>query len=112
MKVAVAVPTLTTDEQRAAARAFLETIREPERFASAALEARKRGKRVIALKSGARIERYMLAYETYGTLNASRSNAVLVCHALNASHHVAGVYAHEPNNVGWWDNMITRTISS
>ena len=52
------------------------------------------------------IDEYELAYETYGTLNADRSNAVLVCHALNASHHVAGWYAEDPRNVGWWDNMI------
>ena len=49
---------------------------------------------------------YDLAYETYGTLNAERSNAVLICHALNASHHVAGVYAGQPRSEGWWDNMI------
>jgi len=60
----------------------------------------------LALASGARLADYELCYETYGTLNAARSNAVLVCHALNASHHVAGVYAGEPRNVGWWDNMI------
>ena len=60
----------------------------------------------IALKSGARLDAYELAYETYGTLNAARSNAVLVCHALNASHHVAGVYAGDPENIGWWDNLI------
>ena len=60
----------------------------------------------IALKSGARLDRYELAYETYGTLNAARSNAVLVCHALNASHHVAGSYADDPDNIGWWDNLI------
>ncbi len=60
----------------------------------------------IELKSGARLASYDLAYETYGTLNAARSNAVLVCHALNASHHVAGVYADDPENVGWWDNLI------
>ncbi len=60
----------------------------------------------IVLKSGARLDAYQLAYETYGTLNAARSNAVLVCHALNASHHVAGVYAEDPQNVGWWDNLI------
>ncbi len=60
----------------------------------------------IALKSGARLDSYDLAYETYGTLNAARDNAVLVCHALNASHHVAGVYADDPENVGWWDNLI------
>ncbi len=60
----------------------------------------------IKLRSGATIASYDLAYETYGTLNASRSNAVLVCHALNASHHVAGAYADNPDNIGWWDNLI------
>ena len=60
----------------------------------------------IVLKSGAHLDAYQLAYETYGSLNEARSNAVLVCHALNASHHVAGVYADDPDNVGWWDNLI------
>jgi len=60
----------------------------------------------LELRSGAVLRDYDLVYETYGTLNAERSNAVLVCHALNASHHVAGTYADEPGNVGWWDNMI------
>jgi homoserine O-acetyltransferase/O-succinyltransferase len=62
--------------------------------------------RAIELKSGAMLAEYGLVYETYGTLNADRSNAVLVCHALNASHHVAGHYADAPHNVGWWDNLI------
>ena len=52
------------------------------------------------------LDAYDLMYETYGTLNPARSNAVLVCHALNASHHVAGYYAEDPDKVGWWDNMI------
>ena len=60
----------------------------------------------LALRSGAAIGSYDLTFETYGTLNAAKSNAVLVCHALNASHHVAGYYADEPKNIGWWDNMI------
>jgi homoserine O-acetyltransferase len=60
----------------------------------------------LPLQSGANIRGYTLAYETYGTLNADRSNAVLVCHALNASHHVAGVYEGQPKSEGWWDNMI------
>ena len=60
----------------------------------------------LQLQSGAQLRDYMLMYETYGTLNADKSNAVLVCHALNASHHVAGVYADQPKNVGWWDNMV------
>lgn len=49
---------------------------------------------------------YTLRYETYGTLNAQRTNAILVCHALNASHHVAGWYGDNPKDVGWWDNLI------
>src|ERR671911_2750304 len=60
----------------------------------------------IRLRGGAELPAFDLAYETYGKLNAERSNAVLVCHALNASHHVAGWYAEDPKNVGWWDNMI------
>lgn len=60
----------------------------------------------LALASGATLEGYELVYETYGRLNADRSNAVLVCHALNASHHVAGAYPHEPGNLGWWDNLV------
>lgn len=60
----------------------------------------------LPLQSGAAIRGYSLSYETYGTLNADKSNAVLVCHALNASHHVAGVYADQPQNLGWWDNLI------
>ena len=60
----------------------------------------------LPLACGRSLSQYELAYETYGELNAERSNAVLVCHALNASHHVAGYYADDPNNVGWWDNMI------
>lgn len=60
----------------------------------------------LQLVSGQVLPRYELAVETYGTLNADRSNAVLVCHALNASHHVAGISATDPNNIGWWDNMV------
>ena len=65
----------------------------------------------LLLRSGASIRAYDLSYETYGQLNADKSNAVLVCHALNASHHVAGVYLDEAGQVkdkseGWWDTMI------
>jgi homoserine O-acetyltransferase len=60
----------------------------------------------LAFKSGATLDAYDLVYETYGKLNATRSNAVLVCHALNAAHHVAGYYADQPDSIGWWDNMI------
>jgi homoserine O-acetyltransferase len=60
----------------------------------------------LALACGRELPQYDLAYETYGTLDPARSNAVLVCHALNASHHVAGFYADDPANIGWWDNMV------
>nr|WP_071658952.1 homoserine O-acetyltransferase [Duganella sp. HH101] len=60
----------------------------------------------LPLQSGASLRDYMLMYETYGTLNADKSNAVLVCHALNASHHVAGEYEGQPKSQGWWDNMV------
>jgi len=60
----------------------------------------------LHLQSGASLRDYSLSYETYGTLNADCSNAVLICHALNASHHVAGTYAGQANSEGWWDNMI------
>jgi homoserine O-acetyltransferase len=65
----------------------------------------------LHLSSGATLRAYDLCFETYGRLNAERSNAVLVCHALNASHHVAGVYLDEqgqplPRSDGWWDTMV------
>ena len=65
----------------------------------------------LPLQSGASIRAYDLSYETYGSLNADKSNAVLICHALNASHHVAGIYLDDagqpvPRSEGWWDTMI------
>jgi len=65
----------------------------------------------LPLRSGAVLPSYELVVETYGSLNADKSNAVLVCHALNASHHVAGYHADAngqplPRSEGWWHNMI------
>jgi homoserine O-acetyltransferase/O-succinyltransferase len=65
----------------------------------------------LPLQSGAVLPAYELKVETYGQLNADRSNAVLICHALNASHHVAGMHAGPdgqplPKSEGWWHNMI------
>jgi homoserine O-acetyltransferase len=60
----------------------------------------------LSLQSGTSIRAYDLAFETYGSLNADKSNAVLICHALNASHHVAGVYAGQAKSEGWWESMI------
>jgi homoserine O-acetyltransferase len=60
----------------------------------------------LPLRSGAHLDGYELVFETYGTLNAARSNAVLVCHALSGSHHVAGRYAGEEEDSGWWNNLV------
>ena len=60
----------------------------------------------LPLRSGKQLRDYTLTFETYGTLNAERSNAVLVCHALNASHHVAGTCEGQARSEGWWDNLV------
>jgi homoserine O-acetyltransferase len=60
----------------------------------------------LTFKSGAVLLRYELVYETYGELNTDKSNAVLICHALSGHHHVAGYYANDEKNIGWWDNMV------
>ena len=63
----------------------------------------------LTFASGATLDRFDLMVETYGELNASRTNAVLVCHALSGHHHVAGFYKDAPDpskSEGWWDNLI------
>lgn len=60
----------------------------------------------LTLKSGAVLPQYHLAYETYGELNAAKTNAVLICHALSGNHHVAGRYTPEDKYPGWWDNLV------
>lgn len=60
----------------------------------------------LTLKSGAVLPQYHLAYETYGELNAAKTNAVLICHALSGNHHVAGRYSPEDKYPGWWDNLV------
>ena len=60
----------------------------------------------LRLAAGTDLPGFELVYETYGRLNAARDNAILICHALSGHHHLAGYYADNPRNVGWWDNMI------
>ena len=60
----------------------------------------------LTLKSGAVLPQFDLVYETYGTLNADKSNAVLICHALSGTHHVAGKYSENDKYAGWWDNLV------
>jgi len=63
-------------------------------------------KEPLTLKSGEVLSQYHLVYETYGKLNADKSNAVMICHALSGNHHVAGKYDETDKNPGWWDNLI------
>ena len=60
----------------------------------------------LPLKSGEVLTQYHLTYETYGELNADKSNAVLICHALSGNHHVAGKYKETDKAPGWWDNLV------
>jgi homoserine O-acetyltransferase/O-succinyltransferase len=60
----------------------------------------------LTLKSGEVLPQFNLIYETYGELNADKSNAVLICHALSGHHHVAGKHSESDKNPGWWDNLI------
>jgi homoserine O-acetyltransferase len=60
----------------------------------------------IELSSGRSLPGYELVYETYGTLNASKSNAVLICHALSGHHHAAGFHGEDDKKPGWWDYYI------
>lgn len=60
----------------------------------------------FALENGEVLPRFDLMVETYGTLNAAKSNAVLICHALSGTHHVAGRHSHDDKQPGWWDGMV------
>ncbi len=60
----------------------------------------------LGLVSGRTLPTYDLVYETYGELNAARSNAILICHALSGDHHAAGYHATEEDKPGWWDAYI------
>jgi len=60
----------------------------------------------LALASGRTLSSYEIVYETYGTLNESHSNAVLICHALSGHHHAAGYHTPEDKKPGWWDDFI------
>ncbi len=57
----------------------------------------------LPLQGGAVLSGYDVVIETYGQLNADKSNAVLVCHALNASHHITGPNPDDSEGIGWWE---------
>ena len=60
----------------------------------------------LSLESNGKLESYTLVYETYGTLNKDKSNAILICHALSSDHHAAGKHHKDDTHAGWWDNLI------
>jgi len=60
----------------------------------------------FTFKSGQTIAGFTLRYETYGKLNATHDNAILICHALSGDHHCAGRHAPDDRKPGWWDNLI------
>lgn len=61
----------------------------------------------LRLRSGGVLENFTIAYETYGTLNADKSNVILICHALSGDSHVAGYYTDNPDETpGWWDEAV------
>lgn len=61
----------------------------------------------LKLRSGGVLDNFTIAYETYGTLNADKSNAILICHALSGDSHVAGYYTDHPDEApGWWDEAV------
>jgi len=60
----------------------------------------------LTLECSKTLAEYDIAYETYGELNASASNAVLICHALSGDQHAAGYHSMEDKKAGWWDSAI------
>ncbi len=60
----------------------------------------------ITLTSGEVLNSYTLIYETYGNLNQTKSNAILVCHALSSDHHAAGYHSEDDSKPGWWENFV------
>lgn len=60
----------------------------------------------LTLECNRTLPSFDLIVETYGSLNADKSNAILICHALSGSHHAAGMHHTDDKKAGWWDNMI------
>lgn len=63
-------------------------------------------RRTFVFQEGETLPEFTLRYETYGQLNAEKSNAILICHALSGDHHCAGIYHLQSRKKGWWDHII------
>ena len=63
-------------------------------------------KEPMKLASGKTLGPVTLAYETYGTLNSKKNNAILLVHALSGTAHAAGLHTPEDPYPGWWDNFV------
>jgi len=59
----------------------------------------------LNLDAGGRLDQWTIAYQTYGALNADKSNAILVCHALTGDQHVANRHPIT-GKPGWWTTMV------
>ena len=84
-------------------RDFSERVREAENPRS--LVVRFGLDQPLALDAGVDLAPFQIAYQTYGTLNAARSNAVLLCHALTGDQHVANIHP-VTGKPGWWETMV------
>lgn len=60
----------------------------------------------LLLENGELFGPITVAYETYGTLNADKSNGILICHALSGTSHVSSYNSNCPDKPGWWDNVV------
>ncbi len=60
----------------------------------------------LRLDCGKLLDSFELIYETYGSLNSEKSNAILICHALSGDHHAAGYHHEDDKKPGWWDSCI------
>jgi homoserine O-acetyltransferase len=90
-------------EAQVLTRDFCERVREAEHPHSAV--SRFAADRPLRLDAGVDLSPFQIAYQTYGTLNAQRSNAVLICHALTGDQHVANVHP-VTGKPGWWETMV------